>query len=147
MSTGAISSHGLVQSGGKFLAEGIRGTDMDHHALAKERTRTVAGEIKKLIWDDDLAGDKVLAQWAAGADADDAVDAQTFQRPDIGTVVDFRGRQEVTNAMSGQKSHLAARKFAHRNGSRGLAKWSIRIDLFYFLQCREVVQPRSANNA
>ena len=83
------------------------GNVRDVGAVVK-RIRAARRAVYELVGDDEMARRDVRLQRADGVGRDNARDAQTLERPQIGLVGDFVRRQGVGLAVPGQEGDPAA---------------------------------------
>ena len=95
---------------------------MGNQPFAEECPDALLGVVKDLVRDDDVAGGVILAQGAAGIDADDAFRTQRFQGIDIGPVGHIGGHDMVAEAMPGQESHALPFQCTDHDGRGGFAE-------------------------
>ena len=95
---------------------------MGYQTVAEEGTPAVARQVEDLVGDDQVTGDVIVAQAAAGGDSDQALNAQRLEGVDVGAVVDLGGRDMVTDAMPGEEGNLNAIQRAGDDGGRWLSE-------------------------
>ncbi len=77
------------------------------------------GAVYVLISEYEFARFNVLLQAAGSARANDPLDAQSFEGPHVGPVVDFVGGQGVIPAMARHKGHSLTADGTNGNGGAG----------------------------
>src|SRR3569623_3640814 len=77
---------------------------MGYDAVAKEGVMlAAAGAVKELVRRDHIARPQLLLQAAHSSDGDDPAHIEGAQRPDVGAVVQFRGKDAMAARMAGQE--------------------------------------------
>ena len=137
---------GLVELGGEISAKRIGHADVTDKPVAKEGTFAAFGVVENLVGDDDVAGGVIVAQRAAGADRNDAFNAQQFEGVDVGAVVDFGGSQPVAFAVAGEKGDFDSVEVADHHWVAGRAKGCDDVTLFDIIEADHVVQARAADD-
>ena len=79
---------------------------MDYQTIAKEAAITILGEVEKLVRDDDVARRIIFAQGTDRAHADDLVDAQHFESPNVSPIIYLSWAVNMTDAVPGKKGQF-----------------------------------------
>ena len=139
--------YGVCQPVRKVAAERFRHRDVRDESLPKEGAGAPVRVVVDLVGDDDVAGGVVFAQGAAGIDADDALDAEGFERVNVGAIVDLAGADLVSQPVPRQEGDFLFLQCANHDGRAGSAKGSVEIVFFCFGQAGHGVEAGASDDS
>ena len=150
----AVVDAGLGGAGGldddlpEFAAEGFGKGDVGDDAAAEKGVlEGLFGAVDELVDDDDVAGAVFFLQGADGADAEDPLDAEFFQGPDVGAVVEFGGQDAVAAAVAGEEDDVAPDEAAGQEIIGGGAEGGFDLDPFLVGEAFDAIEAGSADDA
>ncbi len=112
----------------------------------KKTEVALLGVVIKLVGDDDVARLVALAHAAAGAEGDDALDAQALEGPDVGPVGHLGGGQPVAATVAGQEGDALAFQGAEDDLVGWIAKGGGDVPLLDVGQGFHLIDAGSAND-
>src|SRR5882762_3392213 len=89
------------EHGGKLCTCGLVERHMRDQSVAKERRNAPLGAVEKLVRNKKLAGAQIFLQRADGADGNDALNAEELHRVNVGSEIEFAGKNAMAAAMAG----------------------------------------------
>ena len=132
----------------QFAAERFGERDMRHDAASKKRVvQRLLGAVEKLVNHHDVARPVFFLQRADGADADDPLHPEFFQRPDVGAVVQFGREEAVAASVARQENNVAPGQLAREQIVRRRAKRRFDFHPFLIGEAFDVVKAGAANDA
>src|SRR5690242_11094223 len=96
--------------------------DVRNEAAAEKSGSTVFGAVDELVHYHEFSRTQLLLERTDGADGNDALDTQNFQRVDVRAEVDFGGQDAMPAAMAREESDALPLKQAEHDGVRGIAE-------------------------
>lgn len=101
------------------LSEGlvvhIRRGDVAGDGAVVEGVVAAFGSVDELVGDQEAAGFDVALEGSAGAGGNDGFDAEFVHGPDVGSVVDFVGRDGVVASVAGKEGDVSAIDFGEHD--------------------------------
>ena len=141
----AVARHGELRR--KTRAGRLVECDVGHDAAAEKGGFAPFCAVEELIGDEEIHRRIIFAKRAHRADGNDVLDAENFQRIDVGAVIDFARREEMAASVARKKSDAAAFERAHDECIRGIAEGSLDADFTRVGKTRHLIEAAAADDA
>jgi len=132
---------------GQFRTDRIGKSNVSYDAVAEKRIHAVASAIEELIRNDEVERSVLILQRPDGGNRDDPFDTQLFEAVNIGTEIQFRGKNAVPASVSGQECNLAALERAQYIGVGRISEWSLLLDFPHIAKAGHGIKPAASDNA